>query len=201
MTLKLILVRHGETDWNRILRIQGAKSDSPLNQKGMQQAEDLASRLERENIRAVYSSPLKRALNTAKAIATRHRLEVITTPLLREIEAGELEGVATAELGTRFSYYLIRDGVEKRIPGGESLTDLQERCWGFIEQIKQDYTSGSVLLVSHYFAILSVICAVLELPLANIMRLRMSNASISIIVSDDDMTRLELFNDTSCITP
>ena len=201
MTLRLILARHGETDWNRILRIQGAKSDSPLNQKGMQQAEDLASRLERENIRAVYSSPLKRALNTAKAIAARHRLEVITTPLLREIEAGELEGVATAELGTRFSYYLIRDGVEKRIPGGESLADLQERCWGFIEQIKQDYTNGSVLLVSHYFAILSIICAVLELPLANIMRLRMSSASISIIVSDDDMTRLELFNDTGCIAP
>jgi broad specificity phosphatase PhoE len=200
MTLRLILVRHGETDWNKILRIQGGKSDSQLNQKGVQQAADLASRLEQKDIRAVYSSPLKRALNTAREIAARHRLEVIQTPSLREIEAGELEGVTTAELGMRFSDYLTRDGVEKRIPGGESLADLQKRCWDFVRRVRDKHTDGNVVLVSHYFAILSVICVALELPLANVTRLRMSNASISIIVFNKDMTRLELFNDTGCIT-
>ena len=139
-------------------------------------------------------------MNTAKTIAARQRLEVIIEPSLREIEAGELEGVTTAELGMRFSDYLTRNGVEKRIPGGESLADLQKRCWSFTKQVKQDYVKGNVVLVSHYFSILSVICAVLELPLANITRFRMSNASISVIVFDNDMTRLELFNDTGCIT-
>jgi len=199
MTLRLILIRHGETEWNRVMCIQGGKSDTPLNQKGMQQAEELASRLEDEDIKAVYSSPLKRALNTAGAIAACHQMKVIPEPSLREIEAGELEGVTTAELGMRFSDYLTRDGVEKRIPGGESLTDLQKRCWDFVKQIEKKHKSGSVVLVSHYFTILSIICSVLELPLDNIKRFRMSNASISIVIFDD-ITRLELFNDTGCIT-
>jgi len=199
MTLRLILVRHGETDWNRILRIQGGKSDTPLNRKGAQQAEELASRLEQEDIKAVYSSPLKRALNTARAIAAQHRLGVIAEPLLREIEAGELEGVTTAELGMRFSDYLIRDGTDKKIPGGESLADLQARCWGFIEKVRKQHSNGNVVLVSHYFVILSVICAVLGLPLEDITRFRMSNASISIVIFDN-ITRLELFNDTGGTT-
>ncbi len=200
MSLKIILVRHGETEWNKILRIQGAKSDSPLNQKGMRQAQDLASRLENEDIKAVYSSPLKRAMNTAAAIAANQCLKVITEGALREIEAGELEGVTTAELGMRFSDYLTRNGAEKRIPGGESLADLQERCRGFIKQAKKNHSGGSIVMVSHYFTILSAVCAVLELPLENIIRMRMKNASISVILFENDTPRLETFNDTACIT-
>ncbi len=198
MALRLILVRHGETDWNRILRIQGGRSDSSLNQKGIQQAEELAFRLGDEDVKAIYSSPLKRALNTARAIAARHMLDVVIEPSLREIEAGELEGVTTAELGMCFSDYLTRDGADKKIPGGESLADLQTRCMGFIEHIRKQHKNGSVVLVSHYFAMLSLICAVLGLPLENITRFRMSNASINIVLFDD-IVRLVLFNDTGCL--
>jgi probable phosphoglycerate mutase len=132
-------------------------------------------------------------------IAAHHRLDVIPIPPLREIEAGDLEGVTTAELGMRFSNYLTRDGTEKRTPGGESLADLQARCWDFVERVRQEYRDGSVVLVSHYFAILSIICTVLRLPLENITRFKMSNASISIVVFDDRI-RLILFNDTGCIS-
>ncbi len=106
MALKIILVRHGETDWNRVKRVQGGSSNTPLNDIGREQAKGLAAMLAKEKICAVYSSPLERALVTAKGIAGVHGLEVITEPSLREIEAGELEGVLSSELGRRFSEFL-----------------------------------------------------------------------------------------------
>jgi probable phosphoglycerate mutase len=197
---RIILVRHGETDWNRELRIQGGSSDTPLNEKGRRQAEDLALRLNRDRIQAVYSSPLKRALETAEAIARYHQLGVVVEPLLREIEAGTLEGVTAGELGKRFSELLTQDGVSKKIPGGESLTELQQRCWGCIEQISRKHIDGDLVVVSHYFTILSIICSALMLPLSRITRLRLSTGSISVINLNGKEARLELFNDTSCLT-
>lgn len=197
---RIILVRHGETDWNRELRIQGGSSDTPLNEKGRRQAEDLALRLNRDRIQAVYSSPLKRALETAEAIACYHQLGVVVEPLLREIEAGTLEGVTAGELGKRFSELLTQDGVSKKIPGGESLTELQQRCWGCIEQISRKHTDGDLVVVSHYFTILSIICSALMLPLSRITRLRLSTGSISVINLNGKEARLELFNDTGCLT-
>ena len=197
---RIILVRHGETDWNRELRIQGGSSDTPLNEKGRRQAEDLALRLNRDRIQAVYSSPLKRALETAETIARYHQLGVVVEPLLREIEAGTLEGVTAGELGKRFSELLTQDGVSKKIPGGESLTELQQRCWGCIEQISRKHTDGDLVVVSHYFTILSIICSALMLPLSRITRLRLSTGSISVINLNGKEARLELFNDTSCLT-
>jgi len=122
---RIILVRHGKTDWNRELRIQGGSSDTPLNEDGRQQAEKLASRLSQRSIQAIYSSPLKRAMETAQIIACHHNMEVVAEKSLREIEAGKLEGATSAELGVRFSELLTRDGVSYRVPGGESLADLR----------------------------------------------------------------------------
>ena len=87
--VKVILVRHGETDWNRARRIQGGNSDTQLNQNGRQGAESLALRLKPEKIQAIYTSPLQRARETAQAIAQYHQLEVKIEPTLKEIEVGE----------------------------------------------------------------------------------------------------------------
>lgn len=193
---RIILVRHGKTDWNRELRIQGGSSDTPLNKEGRQQAENMASRLSQRSIQAIYSSPLKRAMGTAEIIARHHNIEVVVEKSLREIEAGKLEGVTSAELGRRFSELLTRDGVSKRMPGGESLTDLQQRGWGFIQQINHKHPDGELVVVSHYFAILTIICSALMLPLSHITRFRLSTGSISITNLDEKEARLELFNDT-----
>jgi len=193
---RIILVRHGKTDWNRELRIQGGSSDTPLNEDGRQQAEKLASRLSQRSIQAIYSSPLKRAMETAQIIACHHNMEVVAEKSLREIEAGKLEGATSAELGVRFSELLTRDGVSYRVPGGESLADLRQRSWDFVQLINQKHTDGELVLVSHYFAILTIICAALMLPLSHITRFRMSTGCISIINLDEKNARLELFNDT-----
>lgn len=193
---RIILVRHGKTDWNRELRIQGGSSDTPLNAEGRQQAENMALRLSQRSIQAIYSSPLKRALGTAESIARPHNIEVVVEKSLREIEAGKLEGATSAELGRRFSEILTQDGVLYRIPGGESLADLQRRSWGFIRQLGRKHPDGELVVVSHYFAILIIICSALMLPLSNITRFRLSTGSISIINLDEEEARLELFNDT-----
>jgi probable phosphoglycerate mutase len=197
MAQRVILVRHGETDWNKEKRIQGGSSDPPLNETGRQQAEGLARRLGQEPVEAIYSSLLRRSLDTATAIARRHQLEVVIEPSLREIEAGTLEGVLTGNLGKRLTHLLTADAGSDALPkppGGESLADVQRRAWGTIQRLSQKHPHGLVV-VSHYFVILSVICSVLGLPLSQLGRFRMENGSISIINVDGQAPWLELYND------
>jgi len=201
--VKVILVRHGETEWNRLRRIQGGNSDTHLNQRGRKQAASLALRLKQEEIQAVYSSPLQRAQDTARAIAGYHQLPVGVEPSLKEIEVGELEGVSIAEVGKHLSQLLIRhsQGEElPRIPGGESLTEVQQRVWGTIQRLVSRHGDGVLVVVSHYFSILTAVCSVLNLPLSQIDRLRLNSASISILTFDEQATRLTLFNDTCHLT-
>ena len=201
--VKVILVRHGETDWNRARRIQGGNSDTQLNQRGWQQVESLALRLKQEKIQAIYSSPLQRAQDTARAIAGYHQLSVETELSLREIEVGELEGVSIAEMGKHLSQLLIRysQGEElPKIPGGESLTEVQQRVWSTVQRLVDKHSDGVLVVVSHYFSILTAVCSVLNLPLHQIDKLRLNSGSISILTFDEKATRLILFNDTCHLT-
>jgi len=85
---KIILVRHGETVWNKDRRIHGGSTDIPLSEKGLIQAECLAKRLDGEKLKAIYSSHQKRALETAEVIARHKKLKINIETDLREIEAG-----------------------------------------------------------------------------------------------------------------
>lgn len=197
MASRIILVRHGETDWNKEKRIQGGSSDTPLNETGREQAEGLARRLSHDRIRAIYSSPLRRSLDTARVIARYHKLEVLLEPSLKEIEAGALEGVFTGSLHKRLSQLLTAGTGSDALPnapGGESLADVQRRAWGTIQRLARKHPDGLVV-VSHYFVILSIICSVLELPLSQLGRFRMENGSISIINLDGQEAWLERYND------
>jgi len=197
--VRVILVRHGETDWNKIRRIQGGGSDTQLNERGEQQAESLAFRLSQERIQAIYSSALHRALDTAQAIAGYHQLEVEIEPSLNEISAGELEGVLMERMGGRLDQLLTGGGqgdVTFKIPGGESLSEVQQRAWRTTQRLVNQHPDGVIVVVSHYFIILTTICAVLDLPLSQIDRLSLSPGSISTIVFDGQTPRLVLFNDS-----
>lgn len=197
--VKVILVRHGETDWNEVRRIQGGSSNTPLNARGRKQAEGLALRLRREKLQAIYASTLQRSQDTAKAIAYYHQLEVGIEPSLREIEAGQLEGVFTNELGNRLSGFLttsIKGKALPRAPGGESLPEVKERAWDTIQRLIERHPDSVLVVVSHYFTILAIICSVLGLPLSQMGRLDLSTGSISVISLDGKSARLELFNDS-----
>ena len=126
----LILIRHGETLWNRLKRFQGGRSDVPLSAVGRLQAQLIANALLRERVEAVFSSPLSRARKTAEAVAQVHRLHVQVLPELNELDFGEYEGEFEASLlekrGAEFTawrntHYTLPP------PGGDSLESVRGR--------------------------------------------------------------------------
>lgn len=149
-------------------------------------------------IDAVYASPLKRALATARAIAYYHNLQVEEDRDLREIDVGELEGIELETLTNDLSSYVI--GFDKgdgslKLPGGESLTDLYNRAWAVTQRIVQKDHSSAVI-VSHYFVTLCIICAALEMPVSGVKLLRVRPASVSILDFNHNGAVLSLFNHT-----
>ena len=197
--LKIILVRHGETDWNQERRVQGCGSDRQLTKTGKQQAKNIALMLKGERIDAIYSSPLKRALNTAQALAHHHQLEVQVEKSLKEIDAGELEGIPIDELGSYVNMLVAKEQGDDAVLkpyGGELLSEVQQRAWSTIQRLVEKHREGVIVVVSHYFIILSIICSVLELPASEMGRLKLDVAGISAIVFGERGARLALFNDS-----
>jgi broad specificity phosphatase PhoE len=205
--LKLILVRHGETHWNKDGLVQGADSDIELNDTGVEQARRLAAFLKNEPIAAVLSSPLRRAIATAEIIASQHQLSVETDEGLKELKVGDLEGVSISNLSTTFSRFLLKwwqDGEAMKLPNGESLVDLQQRVWKPIESLmeRQKTSSdldrdGTAVVVSHYFVTLAIILKALDLPLEYFIKFRLDLGGVSILEFRDYGPRLVTFNDTS----
>jgi probable phosphoglycerate mutase len=161
--------------------------------------ESLALALKEAKIDAIYSSPLKRALDTAMAIASHHQLAVQVESDLREMEVGELEGVSTAEIGASFSQFLLQwrqgQGLEK-LPGGESVVDLADRMWATVQFIIKKHQQETVVVVSHFFAVVVTICKALGWPLTRLERIRVQTGSISIIDLGDGRPHLVSLGDT-----
>ncbi|XVE87173.1 hypothetical protein DITRI_Ditri18aG0094700 [Diplodiscus trichospermus] len=151
---EIVVVRHGETEWNADGRIQG-HLDVELNEAGRQQAASVAERLSKETkISAVYSSDLKRALVTAETIAARcGGLEVITDPDLRERNLGDLQGLVLREavkLSPKAYKAFLSHRTNQDIPGGgESLDQLYQRCTSSLQRIGRKHKGERVVVVSH----------------------------------------------------
>ena len=131
----LLLVRHGETDWNAVGRLQG-HTDRPLSDFGRRQAQQLAEGLDDEELEAIYSSDLARARETAELVGERLGLPVVLDPDLREKDWGTWEGLTSVE----------RDRVEFV---GESTQAHQERILGVLRRIAERHPDGRVLVVTH----------------------------------------------------
>jgi broad specificity phosphatase PhoE len=208
--LKLILVRHGETYWNAERLVQGGDSDIELNDIGLEQARRLAIFLMNENVVAVVSSPLRRAMATAEDIANQHELPVEVAEGLREIRVGELEGISVANLSTTFSHFLVEwweGGGARKSPNGETLVELQQRAWQVIENLLEKpppvganpgrTVEPKLVIVSHYFVILAIIFKALDLPLDYFTKFKVDPGGVSILEIQDYGPRLLTFNDTS----
>jgi broad specificity phosphatase PhoE len=198
--LKLILVRHGETYWNKERRVQGGDSDIELNDTGLEQAKKLAAFLENEPITAILSSPLQRTIATAKIIASQHQLPVEIDQGLRELKVGELEGMPVSNLSTTFSQFLMQwwqDRGAMKLPNGESLIELQQRAWKVIEGLLEKHKDETVVVVSHYFVTLAIIFKALDLPLDCFTKFKVDPGGVSILEFWHFGTRLVTFNDTS----
>lgn len=179
--MRIILIRHAQTNANKTGRFQGA-SDAPLNQTGLAQARALGRRLSSENLAAVYSSPQARAMQTAAPIAHAQSLSIDTLQDLRELDIGELDGLQGPDLRERYPHILEqwRTNVGAlTMPGGESIVGLQERAWNAILHIRSNHSEGAVAAVSHNFAIQSIILKALGMDLRNFQRIRQDLAAIT----------------------
>jgi broad specificity phosphatase PhoE len=197
--MRIFLVRHGETESNRKGLALG-RADVPLNDLGRGQAERLAKTLAGEPLAAIYSSPLVRTMDTARAIAGDHTLDVQVEPDLVEMDIGEMDGLTFAEVRSRYPALLDSwsgvDGPETPMPGGERLVDVQQRAWAAIQAISERHPNETVCVVTHNFVILSLLATALRIDLAHFRRLRHAIAAISVLDFTPDRIRIISLNDT-----
>jgi len=195
---EIILVRHGETEWN-VGEIFRGRADVELSENGIKQAELLAEFLGNEKIDAVYSSSMKRALNTAKVIAHHHNLDVEITSGLMEIDFGRWQGMSRQEVIERYPE-LYKEWTTRpdrvTLPGGESLNDVRERVTIFINEVVARY-EGTVVLVAHRVVNKVLICTLLGLDNSHFWNIRQDTCGITSFSYENGRFILVRHNDTS----
>jgi alpha-ribazole phosphatase len=197
--MKLFLTRHGQTDWNIAGRYQG-QSDTPLNETGLRQAEQIAKRLSSETIHAIYSSDLSRAANTAQSIADFHSLEVKKDSRWRELSFGDWEGLTYQEMSAHspdlFEAWM-KDSLTVSTPNGETLAQLAERAKAAFDEIKNNHKDQTVLVVAHSGSLQSLLAVTFGVDLNRYWQFRISQASLSEMNVYEDSVVLNLLNDIS----
>ena len=181
---RILLVRHGETEWNVVQRVQGW-TDTPLNAVGQAQAAALAERLRDVSITAVYSSDSSRAVQTVQPAAAEHGLPLQTMPELREKGFGVWEGLTKADLERDHTdlwhrYHVLHE-LDSAIPGGETYTQVLDRMRLALCQILDAHPGedDTVLVATHGGSGRAFVLFALQAPLSTLQRLRLDNTSLT----------------------
>ncbi|MCH7606156.1 MAG: histidine phosphatase family protein [Chloroflexi bacterium] len=202
--MKLLLVRHGETEWNKLGKFQG-QSDISLNLRGMDQARETAQALASDQYVALYSSPLCRTMQVADEIARVIETPVVPVRGLMEWDLGDLEGVTGAEMRADWPEVYAswrKDPGTTVMPNGESLAQLQKRAWQAVLHLEQAHSEDDVVVaVSHNFAIRTIVGKLLGMPLSNFHRMVLNLASICTIETETRGWRLVSYNSTGHLSP
>jgi probable phosphoglycerate mutase len=195
----LIVIRHGETEWNREKRMQGT-TDTQLSDIGRLQAQALGRRLAARPFGALYSSDLSRARDTARAIAEHRGIEVVTDPRLQERRFGIFEGLLAAEIIARYpeehARFSSRDP-DYEVPGGESATRFTQRCLGCLAEIAGRHSGGEVVVVTHGLVLDALYRAANGLDHGATRPLPLINASMNHFGYAAGAWRMELWGDVS----
>ncbi len=201
--MRLILVRHGQTQWNSVSRVQG-RTDIPLNEKGRLQAEAIAKRLEGRAFDAVYASPLSRARETAEAITKRCGGTVVLEEDLIEIQFGKWEGMTSAELDRVYPELFKDWGWIERPEDclrmeAESQHEIVTRSLRFMRQIETRHGSNAqILVVGHTMPTKIIIAHFIGLPYNRIRSLRIENCAYNELeTGHEERGFLHVLNDTS----
>lgn len=199
---RIILVRHGQTEWNIESgageRFRG-RVDLPLDDTGLAQAHALAERLANRLIVAGYSSPLKRAVETARPIAQQLSLPVQPLPGVIDIDYGDWQGLSSAEVAKVYPD-LYRRWLEKphlvKFPNGESLRQVRLRGMATLKEVTPRHEGRVVLLVAHQVVNKVLVCAMLGLDNCHFWRIRQDNGCINVFEHQDGIFAAVLVNDT-----
>jgi len=191
--MRLIVVRHGESEWNRIGRYQG-QADAPLSELGINQAEALATRLKRESFDVIFSSPLQRATRTAEAIARYHPdVPFVREPALMEIHHGDWQGLYSADVQAQYAHGLRewrQHPTRSQFPNGESFSNILKRVLDFKQRLLQEHTDRTVLVSTHDVVVKILVADALGMNMDRINGIWVTNASISVIEYGDDLPYL-----------
>jgi broad specificity phosphatase PhoE len=200
MTTRIVLIRHGQTAWNREARFRG-QSDVPLEKFGLEQAEVTGRYVAaRWPVVVVYASPLSRTMKTAEAVARAQGLQAQPLEGLIDINFGQLQGLLATEAEERYPD-LFRAWAEKphtvSFPGGESLDIVRTRITAAMEQIVARHRGQSVALVSHTVANRVLLCVVLGWGNDRFWQMHQETCAVNIfdVADDGDFTIVQL-NDT-----
>lgn len=195
--VRLLLVRHGETDWNSEGRYQG-NTDVPLSVAGLRQAEAAARRLAGERPCAVYSSDLARARETAAAVAAACRIEVRLEPGLREMRFGAWEGLTHVEIAERYPREWaawIADPRRVAPPGGETADELAERVAAAMRRIRCECAGATAVVVAHGGSLQTLLCLALGVDPAKRWQFRLRHAAVTEVHLYDEGAILATLND------
>jgi broad specificity phosphatase PhoE len=202
--MRLVLVRHGETAWNKDEVFRG-RFDVELNERGLEQARLTARALGALELAAVYSSPLSRAYETARQIAGLHGLPVAIEPALTDIDYGIWQGLSHQQVKDQYPdvYRLWVSAPHKvRFEEGESLDDVKTRVLKAFEWISRRHRGQSVAVVSHRVVNKVLLCALLGLDNSHFWSLRQDTCAVNVAEADDQQGYIvRLLNDTSHIQP
>ncbi len=195
---QIIVARHGETEWNASEIFRGRR-DIGLNETGIKQAELLGNYLIDLRIEAIYSSPLKRALDTARSVAKHHSLNVNVNPGLMDFNYGAWEGLTHQVVKDKYRELYTRWLKEPHlvnIPEGENLGEVRERAKSLLDRVVSKH-SGLVVLVSHRVVNKVMMCSMLGLENAHFWDIKQDLGGITVFEHESGRYKLIKHNDTS----
>ena len=196
--VRIILVRHGETDWNTQQVFRG-RVDVPLNKVGLAQAEAVGSSLHDSDIGALYSSPLSRALDTAHLLTKGRNIEIAREESFIDIDFGAWQGLSFQKVkGENTDLYTtwLRAPHKVTFPGGESLEDVNVRCTNALVKIVENNPGRTVAIVSHRVVNKVLLCSVIGLDLSHFWYIRQDTCAVNSFEYNDCNYYLTLLNDT-----
>ena len=202
---RIILVRHGQTEWNRVERFRG-RADVPLNETGLAQAKATGQRVasdaslsEEWQPVAIYSSPLSRAVKTAEAIAQHFNLPVQVHPGIADIDYGQWQGLTPDEVKARWPeihHAWYNAPHTARIPGGETLQDLRARGMAAVNELAARHAGQTFVMVGHTVINRIILLGVLGLGNDHFWRLKQDTCAINVFEVDGGEFTLASLNDT-----
>lgn len=192
------LVRHGQTEWNKKMTFRG-RADIPLNEVGRREARAISETLKNKNIDAIYTSPLRRSVETAQPSARFFHLEIVAVQGLIDINYGDWEGLTFHEVQKRYSDEYAK--WEKtphliRFPHGESLDEARERSFHAFNNIVKENLGKSLLIIPHRVINKVLLCALLGLSNSHFWEIKQDTGCINLIEYSNEKYILSLMNDT-----
>lgn len=199
----ILLVRHGQNDWVKKNRLAGWTPGVHLNEEGQKQVEALAERLSQWPIKAIYSSPLERCMETAAALAQPHQLEAAPLETVGEVRYGDWEGKKIKKLAKNKAWHTVQHYPSRfRFPGGESFLEVQQRAVEAIESLNAEHQKEIIVIVSHADVIKLVLAYYMGTHIDLFQRIGLSTASVSVLaLGENGIVRVLRVNDNGPLKP